>query len=238
MRHPRRFMTAQWNHLLMMNYAVDPSLLRRYVPAGTELDNFEGTTYVSRVGFEFNCSRILGLPIPFHQAFEEVNLRFYVRRSSKRGVVFIRELVPKYAVSAIARFAFNENYACVPMSHRIETSTDKNSLEAEYSWGSGLGRCSISIQTEADNFLPPAGSASEFITEHYWGYAVQKGGGCLEYEVQHDRWWVRKARRAVFSGDATQTYGATFAEVLKDAPHSAFLAQGSLVSIFTGAKIV
>jgi len=116
------FLTADWNNLLMLNYAVDASLVQPFVPAGTELDLFEGRTYLSLVGFEFNRSRILGFAAPFHQAFEEVNLRFYVRRSSRRGVVFIRELVPRYVVAAIARFAFKENYSCVPMSHRIETS--------------------------------------------------------------------------------------------------------------------
>src|SRR5882757_4261033 len=109
MKRQNRFLTAEWKNLAMLNYAVDGSLLKRFVPAGTELDLFEGSTYLSLVGFEFNRSRIFGFPVPFHQAFEEVNLRFYVRRSSKRGVVFIRELVPKFAVAAIARLAFNEN---------------------------------------------------------------------------------------------------------------------------------
>jgi uncharacterized protein YqjF (DUF2071 family) len=107
-----RFLTAEWKNLLMLNYAVDPSLLEPFVPAGTELDAFGGKIYLSLVGFEFNRTRVLGFAVPFHQNFEEVNLRFYVRRGSKRGVVFIRELVPKYAVAAVARLLFKENYSC------------------------------------------------------------------------------------------------------------------------------
>jgi uncharacterized protein YqjF (DUF2071 family) len=80
MMHQSRFLTAEWNNLLLLNYAVDPCLLERFVPAGTELDVFEGRNYLSLVGFEFNRSRIFGFAVPFHQAFEEVNLRFYVRR--------------------------------------------------------------------------------------------------------------------------------------------------------------
>src|SRR5690242_13556795 len=94
-----RFLTAEWKNLVMLNYAVDPSLLKPFVPPGTELDYFNGKTYFSLVGFEFYRTRVLGFTVPFHQTFEEVNLRFYVRRGSKRGVVFIRELVPKYAVA-------------------------------------------------------------------------------------------------------------------------------------------
>jgi uncharacterized protein len=236
----------------MLNYVVDASLLERFVPAGTELDVFQGSTYLSLVGFEFNRSRVFGFAVPFHQRFEEVNLRFYVRRSSKRGVVFIRELVPKCAVAVVARFAFHENYSCVPMSHRIETGADGDVVKAEYAWRwgswrsgswrsglwrSGSDRCMIRIETEGASFLPPEGSASQFITEHYWGYAAQPGGGCLEYEVQHSQWRVWKAKRAVFSGNAAGLYGAGIAQALTHNPDSAFLAKGSPVTVFQGTRI-
>jgi uncharacterized protein YqjF (DUF2071 family) len=171
------FLTAEWNNLAMLNYAVDPSLLRRYVPDGTELDDVQGITYVSLIGFQFNRTRVRGVAIPFHQDFEEVNLRFYVRRGSKKGVVFIRELVPRFAIAAVARLAFNENYSCVPMAHRIKGREDGKTAAAEYSWGSKANRCALTIETDGPRFLPAEGSLSQFITEHYWGYAAQRGGG-------------------------------------------------------------
>jgi hypothetical protein len=180
---------------------------------------------------------MFGLMAPFHQAFEEVNLRFYVRRSSRRGVVFIRELVPKHAVAAVARFAFKENYSCAPMSHRIQIHPEVDAVEAEYAWGSGPDRCLMRIETEGPSFLPEDGSASQFITEHYWGYAARRGGGCLEYEVQHPRWRVRKARRISFSGCTVGLYGTEIAEALMRNPDSAFLAEGSPVTVFKGARI-
>jgi len=225
-----RFLTAEWKNLLMLNYAVDPSLLEPFVPAGTELDAFDGKTYLSLVGFEFNRTRVLGFAVPFHQNFEEVNLRFYVRRSSKRGVVFIRELVPKYAVAAVARLLFKENYSCVPMSHRAEAGS------VEYSWKLGSERCVMSIETDGESFVPPDGSLSQFITEHYWGYTTQKGGS-LEYEVQHPPWRVWNAKQASFSGNVDALYGREFAQVLKREPDSAFLAKGSLVTVFKGTRI-
>ena len=231
MSDKKRFLTAEWNNLLMLNYAVDKSLLESLVPAGTELDTFEGKTYISLVGFEFNRTRVLGFAVPFHQNFEEVNLRFYVRRGLKRGVVFIRELVPLYMVAAIAKWAFNENYSSVPMSHRIEASN------AEYAWRLGSGPCVMKIETAGESFLPPEGSLSQFITEHYWGYASQKGGGCLEYEVQHPPWVVWNAKSASFSGDVDALYGAQFAQILKREPDSAFLAKGSPVTVFKGTRI-
>lgn len=231
------FLTAEWKNLLMLNYAVNPLLLAPFVPAGTELDSHGGITYVSLIGFEFNRTRLRGVRVPFHQSFEEVNLRFYVRRADRRGVVFIGELVPKFAVAAIARYAFNENYSCVPMSHRIGLDVHGDLVAAEYAWGRGEGHSTMLIETSGRSYLPKSGSLSEFITEHYWGYAAQKDGGCLEYEVQHPQWRVRDAAQCGFSGDGTRIYGAQLAEVLRRAPDSGFLAEGSEVTVAKGVRV-
>jgi hypothetical protein len=233
----RIFLTAEWLNLLMLNYAVDPSALQRFVPSGTELDTFDGRTYVSLVGFQFNRTRVLGFAIPFHQNFEEVNVRFYVRRAAKRGVVFIRELVPKRAIAAVARWVFNEKYQRVPMSHRIETRPDGDVANAEYAWQSGLEQCVMNIETEGPGFIPDEGSASQFITEHYWGYAAQADCGCLEYEVQHPQWSVWKAKQAGFTGNAAALYGGEIAQILTRKPDSAFLAKGSAVTVSKGTKM-
>jgi len=226
-----RFLTAEWNNLVMLSYAVDPSLLESFVPAGTELDDFQGKTYLSLVGFEFNRTRILGFAVPFHQEFEEVNLRLYVRRGSKRGVVFIRELVPRFAVACIARWAFGENYSCVPMSHRVGGG------KAEYAWYLGPNRCAMKMEADGEGFVPSEGSLSHFITEHYWGYTTRKDAGSLEYEVQHPPWRVWNSKQAGFSGDATGLYGREIAQILMREPDSAFLAEGSQVTVFKSNRI-
>lgn len=218
----------------MLNYAVDPELLSEFVPAGTELDQFEGSTFVSLIGFEFNKTRMLNQAVPFHQSFEEVNLRFYVRRGSRRGVVFVRELVPKLAVTAIARLIYGERYSCVAMSHRVETA-DGN-VKAEYGWGSGPSCCSIALDTSLPGYMPAEGSLSQFISEHYWGYAI-RAGRTVEYQVDHPQWKVREAETARFSGDGEKYYGPVFADVLQKPPDSAFLAEGSAVTVFRGMPI-
>lgn len=238
MKQAREFLTAEWKNLVMLNYAVDPALLRPFVPRGVELDFCGDKTYLSLVGFEFNRTRLLGRAVPFHQSFEEVNLRFYVRRESKRGVVFIKELVPKRAVATIARLAYNENYSCVPMSHRLDALNDGGEIAAEYAWDRGANRCVMRIETEGEAFLPVDGSLNQFIAEHYWGYAAQPGGGCLEYEVQHPPWPILSARNASFSGEAAHQYGAKFAQVLAGKPDSAVFAEGSPVTVFKPSKIV
>ena len=229
------FLTAEWQNLLMLNYAVDPALLARFVPAGTELDRFAGETYVSLIGFEFNKTQVFGIAVPFHQSFEEVNLRFYVRRGEKRGVAFIREIVPKYAVTAVARLVYGENYACVPMSHRVERNG--SSVGAVYAWGSGPDSCSISARSLGKASIPEPGSLGQFITEHYWGYAAQRRGGTMEYEVRHPQWAVLHADSAHFTGNAEKYYGADFAAALGKPPDSVFLVEGSPVTVFKGSPL-
>ena len=230
----RTFLTAEWKNLLMLNYVVDPALLQSYLPQGTFLDQFAGKTYVSLIGFEFNNTRILGRAIPFHRSFEEVNLRFYVRRAERRGVVFIRELVPKFAVAAIARLAYGERYSAVPMSHRIERG---DGITAEFSWGSGAGLCTISAQTLGDAYLPKEDSLPQFITEHYWGYAVRPDGRTAEYQVEHPQWTVLDAPKGRFTGDGEKYYGPDFAKLLDEPPDSAFFAEGSAVTVFKSMVI-
>lgn len=229
------FLTAEWRNLVMLSYAVDPALLDPFVPAGTQLDVFQDRTYLSLIGFEFNRSRLLGFRVPLHQTFEEVNLRFYVNRQGRRGVVFLRELVPRRAVAVLARLAYRENYSWVPMVHKVVMGPDGNPKEVEYSWRMGMSRCRMEIEAEGPGFLPPEGSEEQFISEHYWGYA-SRPGGCLEYEVRHPPWRVWKARRAGFAGDASSVYGEQFAEVLARPPDSAFLAEGSAVTVYRGTK--
>lgn len=234
MPQQRTFLVAEWKNLAMLSYVVDPELLRRFVPPGTEIDEHENHAYVSLIGFEFNKTHMLGRPVPFHQSFEEVNLRFYVRRGSRRGVVFIRELVPKVAVAMIAKIAYGERYSSVPMSHCI--IDERGAWSAEYAWGSKSSRCAIMAKTQSDDYLPAEGSLSQFITEHYWGYA-SRGGRTVEYQVEHPQWSVREARTAEFSGDGAKYYGEDFGRVLSQKPDSAFLARGSAVTVFKGATI-
>jgi uncharacterized protein len=234
------FLSAEWRDLLMLNYQVDPACLQKYVPAGTELDSFDGKTYLSLVGFRFLRTKLLGtIPIPFHTEFEEINLRFYVKRREanelRRGVVFIAEIVPKHAIAWTARLFYGENYLRRRMAHRILIN-DLN-LRVEYSWRSGNEHCTLLAQASAAPALPAEGSLEQFITEHYWGYSRQPDGGTMEYRVAHVPWKVWTATQARFSGDTSDIYGGVLSEILTNAPASAFIANGSLVEVLRGRAL-
>jgi uncharacterized protein len=235
----RAFLTAEWRHLAMLSYEVDQELLLDFVPRGTELDGWNGRLFVSLVGFRFLNTRVLGLPIPFHANFDEVNLRFYVRRRERqevrRGVVFIREIVPRRAIALVARTLYNENYVALPMTHEI--ANGQSAPAVSYRWRTSRGWSTMALEAEGDSQPLNAGSEQESITEHYWGYAAQRDGGTVEYQVTHPSWRVWTARRAEFTGEVEELYGGELAAVLRGTPASAFLAEGSHVVVMRGRRL-
>jgi uncharacterized protein YqjF (DUF2071 family) len=239
---PARFLTAEWRCLAMLNYEIDPAVLQPFVPTGTELDQWRGRTYVSIVGFLFLNARVRGIAIPFHSNFEEVNLRFYVRRLAqdgwRRGVVFIKEIVPRWAIAWTARTFYNENYITLPMKHDWSGEGGGSIQKVSYEWilKGRRNRMELCVQGEAE--MVQAGSDEEFITEHYWGYARQRDGSTMEYRVEHPRWRAWSARKAVFDCDVEALYGKSFVDFLEASPASAFLADGSAVTVFKGTRLI
>ena len=224
----------------MLNYEVDRKLLNHRVPPGTALDSFNGRTYLSLVGFQFHQARLFGsLRVPYHSDFDEVNLRFYVRRKERneerRGVVFIAEIVPKWAVARVARLAYGENYFCFPMKHRL--GTDGPNKTVEYAWRPNGAWCRLYAHTSGPLESPQDGSLEQFISEHYWGYTTKRNGHSLEYRVAHAPWNVSTSTTAGFEGDPTSVYGVELGTVLQRRPDSAFIANGSPVAVFAGERI-
>src|SRR5215510_3023052 len=235
------FLTAGWHHLVMLNFEVDPAVVARFLPAGTEIDFFRGRTYLSMVGFRFLNTRVLGMPIPFHRNFDEVNLRFYVKRTvdgqTRRGVTFIKELVPKRMVAVVANRVYNENYLRLPMRSRVELPQNGNTGWATYEWRHAARWHRLAAQITGEARPTVAGSEPEFITEHYWGYTRQRDGGAMEYQVEHPPWRVWTAASAQFDCDVASLYGPDLAPFLCKPPTSAFVADGSAVVVRQGTRI-
>lgn len=224
----------------MLNYEAPLALLAPLVPAEVEIDRWRGTLYVSVVGFMFRDTRVLGASIPGHRSFEEVNLRFYVRRETedetRRGVVFVRELVPRRAIALVARLLYNEPYRALPMRHRIEPRGG-DVVEREFAWRVRGAWTRIIAPTIGAPKPLESDSEEEFITEHYWGYTRQRDGGTVEYRVQHPRWNVWNSPDARLEGSVERVYGEPWARVLAGPPRSAFVADGSPVTVFAPRRI-
>jgi uncharacterized protein len=238
---PRPFLTARWEHLVLLNYAVDAALLRPLVPRGTELDAWKGRTLMSLVAFRFLDTRVLGVSIPGHRDFEEANLRFYVRRQApdgtwRRAVVFVRELVPRWAIATVARLVYNEPYLSVPMSHDLDVTADAGGI-VRYRWRYRDADYAVRATVAGPAARLQPGSEAAFITEHYWGYTRQRDGGTLEYHVEHPPWSVWVPTLVSFTGPADWLYGPDFGSALSAPPVSAFVALGSQVAVHRGVRL-
>jgi uncharacterized protein YqjF (DUF2071 family) len=238
------FLSAQWRWLAVLNYEIDPALLERYVPRGVELDfDTAGKTYVSLVGFLFRDTRVLGWKIPGHRDFEELNLRFYVVRheagEARRGVVFVKELVPRLAVSTVARWFYNENYQTVPMRHTLASAgcCECGAPAAAYEFRHRGRWNRVSVAGGSQPFYPAPGEHEAFILEHYWGYCGQRDGTTIEYRVDHPPWQVWPAAAIDVDADFAAIYGEVFGRVLAREPDSAFLAEGSAVQVFWPRRV-
>ncbi|MCW5912583.1 MAG: DUF2071 domain-containing protein [Cyclobacteriaceae bacterium] len=234
----KTFLQAEWRKLAMANYAVDADMLKKHLPHKTEIDLWNNTCYVSLVGFMFQETRVKGFKIPFHVNFEEVNLRFYVRHNHagewRRGVVFIKEIVPKPALTFVANTVYKEHYETMPMKH--EWIVTDNSLTVEYAWKKSRWN---TFKVIAGNQSIPivSGSEEEFITEHYWGYTKISGQKTSEYGVEHPRWQVYPTKDYAIEVDFADVYGADFDFLKNQKPQSVFLAEGSEIKVKDGRVI-
>ena len=235
-RTVRPFLTAEWRWLVILDYEVDPAMLEPLVPRGTVLDLWRGRSLVSVVGFRFLDTRLLGVPVPGHRDFDEVNLRFYVRRelpdgTSRRGVTFVRELVPRLAVAIIARAAYNEPYVALPMRSVVPPAPTDSPGRIHYAWETRRGWSRITATATGDPSPIDPSSQAGFVAEHYWGYTRQRDGSTIEYQVAHRRWWSWRVEDATLDADTASVYGAEWAPVLSRPPVSALIADGSPVSV-------
>ena len=238
------FLTAEWRKLVMAQYEVAPEVLAPYLPRGLEIDLYQGKCYVSLVAFLFDNVRVKGFGVPGHRSFEEINLRFYVRRreadgSVKRGVVFVREFVPRRAIVWVAKRFYEEPYVALPISHKF--GAKKDLVFARYAWKMG-GRVH---SLEAAGHVPAqeivTGSVEEFITEHYWGYAKRSGGRAGAwagvYQVEHPRWQTYRLESYHVDVDFERLYGREFGFLNDVRESSVLLAEGSEVTVHSGFSV-
>lgn len=236
------FLTATWRNLALLSCEVDSTVLRPYQPHGVELDSWQGKHLITMVGLQFLDARVLGVPVPFHRSYPQVNLRFYVRRWSggswRPGVVFIKQMVPKRLVAAVARRVYQEKFTALPMRSLVESGPGTEQVRrVSYQWFTGLDWNRMSVSVSGDPAPSGVGSLEEFVAERYYGYNSQRDGSTMEYQIEHPRWRVWRAYESELDCDAAGVYGPEFAESLGSPPLSAILAEGSPVAVHKGARL-
>jgi len=257
---PTGLLTAEWRHVVILSYPADPILLTPFLPGIVEVDLWNGQAFVSLVGLLFEPTRVLGVRLPFHRRFEQINLRFYVRRRVgydwRRGVVFVKEIVPYRSLVIAARLLYRQNYEFAHMRHRFESigaeskdqqfDAERNNLEiravdhfsgeqgpatfVEYCWRRSGRWNTLGLRTAGSFEVPSAGSLQEFVSERRWGYAATRARRVLEFEVRRPV-WVASDGAGWLDCDSARIYGAPFGDILRSEPASALMAAGSSVGL-------
>ena len=222
--HKKVFLTAAWKHLINLTYPVEPEILKPYLPAGLELDIWEGQAHVSLVAFDFLSTKVLGLSLPGYRNFPEVNLRFYVRWNNKPAVVFIREFVPKRAIALSANLLYNEPYQRIPMQSRVITDTK---ITVEHTFANQ----SLKVEARNEPYIPETHTAEHHFKEHDLGFGVSHRKRTLCYRVEHPVWRIFPINRLEISVDFDKLYGSNWAFLSKVTPRYSILAEGSDITV-------
>lgn len=235
------FLTAEWQRLILLTYDVEPYLLEEYLPKGLELDLYKGRAFVSLVAFDFLDTRVKGLKIPFHVDFPEVNLRFYVRQKMddgtfRRGVVFIKEFVPKPCIAGVANRFYNEPYSTIKMKSSYEINEDK--LIIQHWLKKNRVEHDLKFVVENKPYFPTEDSTEHFFKEHEWGFGASKAGKLSVYKVEHPVWRIYPLK-ARFELDIhfDKLYGENWAILNGKLPYNIMVAEGSPIKVFPNSMI-
>ncbi|MEO1129076.1 MAG: DUF2071 domain-containing protein [Planctomycetota bacterium] len=228
----RPFLTASWRDLIIASFSVPPGLLSDRLLPGLSLDTWKGQACVSLVGFQFLETCVRGFRIPGHVNFPEWNLRFYVRRGvDERGVMFIREFVPRRAISIVARTVYNEPYETVAMRARVDSDAASYTVRRR-------GRShDLRVELDGDPWMPASDSIEHFFKEHRWGYGADRRGRTLRYEVIHPVWSVRRVTSHTINVDWAELYGEPWAVMRDQEPLSVVYAVGSAVEVHPAGRL-
>jgi uncharacterized protein YqjF (DUF2071 family) len=229
-RPPWAFLTARWTHLLLATYVVPPELLASHLPPGLDLDLHDGQAFASLVCFDFLDTRVFGIPWPGFRNFSEMNLRFYVRQGADRGVVFVREFVPKRFVAWMARTLYNEPYLAAPMTSTVIDEREHVRVEHRLT----LHGRTYTMRAVADKpaHVPEPNTEEAFFKEHHWGYGTTRRGRTRRYRVWHPVWAVYPIREAHVDLDWAAVYGPEWAAMQGVRPTSTMLAVGSAIAVY------
>jgi uncharacterized protein YqjF (DUF2071 family) len=223
------FLTAGWTYLTNITYAVDPVLLQAHLPKDLELDTINGKAFISIVPFNFHNTRVRSIRIPFHSDFPEMNLRFYVKKNNKRGVVFIREYVPKLMVAFVANTLYNERYRVAGMKNTI-TETN-NEITARYELSRRGKKFSIEVKAANVPSVPSHDTIEHFFKEHELGFTGSKEGTRV-YLVEHPVWEIFPVKEIKMNIDFGSLFGKEWDFLNDEKPFVSMLVKGSPVKVF------
>lgn len=206
----RPIVRMAWRDLLFLHWPVDANTVQRLLPAGLEIDTYDGSAWVGLIPFRMPVVRAFGLTIPGAGSVLECNVRTYVRCGIETGVWFFS--LDANSISAVysARTIFRLNYR----HSRISTNRDSDRFEyvverRDHHRRSHIGQRSARSSNGGDSQQPAMrcvwdigaampsakpGELEHFLTERYALFTIGRGGRLLVSRIHHESWRLREAR--------------------------------------------
>jgi uncharacterized protein YqjF (DUF2071 family) len=217
---------------MVASFEADHKLLKEFIPHKTELADWNGKFYMSLVGFLFEKPSLLGIPSPIFRKFEEINLRFYVRRKIKngwrKGVVFIKEIAPSSTIGLFAKWLYGENFISLPTKHSIKKIQDETQLC--YNWKVRDGWNHMKLRYSNKELIPPPESLEAFIHDHFYGYTYGKNRS-REFCIEHKPWKIFPGLSFGMKLNARELYGEAFSHYFNAPVSMPFLMDGSRTKV-------
>lgn len=200
-------LTMQWLDLLFLHWPVPAQALQPLLPAGLDIDTFDGSAWLGVVPFRMARTRLRWLPpLPKTAAFPELNVRTYVRAGERQGVWFFSLDAASRVVVAAARAGFRLPYFWADMqverrgqlqvysSQRRDRRAPPATFSARWCYGGA------SYQA-----LP--GTLQHFLVERYCLFAAGKDGRPRCGEIAHPPWRLMPASVELGVCDMTRVLG-------------------------------
>lgn len=231
--HKKVFLRANWLRLASANYIIDPSILDKHLPNGTELEDHNGEYYVSLVAFRYCKTRLLNVRVPYHNNFEEINLRFYVKREITPGkwrseVAFTKLFFPRPALTLVAKYMYKENYETLKMRH--SWSENENYLLTSYGLNKN-GWNNFEIKSDKKSMKIDSNSSEFFFSKQYWGTSQIDHKSSTIYKIEHPDWEAYNVFNWNVSFDFKTIFGPEFKHLTDTQPDSVHLFKGSEVIV-------
>ena len=185
----RPVMKQQWRDLAYIHWEYEPEEVQALLPAGIEVDTFDGKAWVGLIPFSMrNISFPLIPPVPYFGSFPEVNVRTYVKRNGVPGVWFFSLDVNRLIPAFFARATYFIPYCWGKASHKKTEAKLLTSVARR--WPS---KSSSHIELSIGERIESPSELAHFLSAR-WGLFSQGFGGRLRYApVDHEQWELYSA---------------------------------------------
>jgi len=201
----RPVMLQGWRELTYVHWPYEPAVVQSQLPAGLEVDTFDGKAWVGLVAFHMERIRLPRTPaVPYFGTFCETNVRTYVRGpDGQPGVWFDSLDVTRLLPVAVARASYRLPYMWSRM--RIDRVGEYVTYTARRRWPGPRGaRSELAIRLGAPIEAP---SPLEHFLTARWGLFTQLGSRLAYAPVEHPEWPLQQATVAYIDDDFISAAG-------------------------------